>query len=65
MNFFRRMLSKRKSKSSANCDAKRTLSQVEIELTKKSQFLEQKVNDELQNAKEHGTINKKSKFIKI
>ena len=61
MSGLRQIFSKKKEKAPSTHDAIQKLLEVEDVLNKKSQFLEKKVNDELQIAKKHGTKNKRCK----
>ena len=59
MSFF----GKKKEKAPTPQEAIQRIRDVEELLEKKQQFLEKKINDELNNAKKHGTKNKRCNFF--
>lgn len=66
MSLFTRIFGKNgKDKPPSPQEAIQRIREVEELLQKKSDFLEKKVNDELMNAKKHGTKNKRSKSNRL
>ena len=66
MSVFGKMFGKNsKEKPPTPQEAIQRIRDVEELLEKKQQFLEKKINDELNNAKKHGTKNKRCNFFSI
>lgn len=64
MSVFGKMFGKNsKEKPPTPQEAIQRIRDVEELLEKKQQFLEKKINDELNNAKKHGTKNKRCNFF--
>lgn len=58
-----RLFGKKKDEKSSTADAIQKLREMEELLTKRQQFLEKKVLEELKLAKQHGTKNKRRKCV--